>query len=221
MPSSRSLPSLKPAAPSENSPVPMAMPSTVKVAIAPMASLNADSDITVCATRSRTRTCLKIGTSVAGSVEASVAPSSIATMSGTPRTRCATYPVMSAVTTTPAVRDHDDRDPDLLHYLEAQRGAAVEQDVGRAENQDQLVERRIGADMHQIGGLRAEQHAGDQEHRDVRDAGFLRDQPAQRSGGEDGSEHDQHLLGDLDCAAWLHAPPPVPTVEAGFYSAAR
>jgi hypothetical protein len=57
---------------SENSPEPMAMASTVKVTMAPVASLNADSDITVCATRSRIGTCLNTGTSVAGSVEAMV-----------------------------------------------------------------------------------------------------------------------------------------------------
>ena len=61
------------------------MASTVKVTIAPIASLNADSLMIVCATRSLIRTCLKIGTSVAGSVEARVAPSSSATISGTPR----------------------------------------------------------------------------------------------------------------------------------------
>src|SRR5665213_89893 len=55
---------------SENSPVPIATASTPKVTMAPMASLNADSLITVCATRSRILTCRKIGTSVAGSVEA-------------------------------------------------------------------------------------------------------------------------------------------------------
>ena len=38
---------------SENPPVPIATASTPKVTIAPMASLNADSLITVCATRSR------------------------------------------------------------------------------------------------------------------------------------------------------------------------
>ena len=53
--------------------------------MAPMASLKADSLITVWATRSRIFTCLKMGTSVAGSVEAKVAPSSSATMTGMPR----------------------------------------------------------------------------------------------------------------------------------------
>ena len=68
---------------SENSPLPVAAASTPKVTIAAIASLNADSLITVCATRSRIWTCRKIGTSVAGSVEASVAPSSSAMLAGT------------------------------------------------------------------------------------------------------------------------------------------
>jgi hypothetical protein len=71
----------------ENSPVPIATASTAKVMIAPIASLNADSLITVCATRSRMRICRNMGTSVAGSVEERVAPSSNATINGTPRTK--------------------------------------------------------------------------------------------------------------------------------------
>jgi hypothetical protein len=69
----------------EISPVPIATPRTPNVTMAPVASLNADSLITVCATRSRICTWRKIGTSVAGSVEAVVAPSSSATIQGTPR----------------------------------------------------------------------------------------------------------------------------------------
>src|SRR6516164_5343807 len=52
----------------------------------PVASLRADSLTTVCATRSRILTCWKIGTRVAGSVEASVVPNSAAAIDGTPRT---------------------------------------------------------------------------------------------------------------------------------------
>ena len=63
--------------------MPAATASTAKVPIAPVASLNADSLITVCATRSRILTWRKIGTSVAGSVEAIAAPSSSATIQGT------------------------------------------------------------------------------------------------------------------------------------------
>jgi len=58
----------------------------VTALIAPVASLNADSLTTVWATRSRILTCRKIGTSVAGSVDARVEPSSNATINGTPRT---------------------------------------------------------------------------------------------------------------------------------------
>ena len=81
----------------------MATPSTPTVTIAPVASLNADSLITVCATRSRILTWRKIGTSVAGSVEASAAPSSSATIQGTPRATCAAKPVIAAVIKTPMV----------------------------------------------------------------------------------------------------------------------
>ena len=88
---------------SENSPVPMATASTPKVTMAPMASLNADSLITVCATRSRILTCRKIGTKVAGSVEASAAPISNATIQGRPSTICAARPVIAAVISTPTV----------------------------------------------------------------------------------------------------------------------
>ncbi len=87
----------------ENSPVPIATVNTPNVTIAPVASLKADSHITVCATRSRTWTWRKIGTKVAGSVEASVAPSSAATIQGTPRTKCAAVLVMIAVINTPTV----------------------------------------------------------------------------------------------------------------------
>ncbi len=90
-------------APSENSPVPMATANTPKVTMAPMASLNADSLITVCATRSRILTWRKIGTSVAGSVEASAAPSNSATIQGKPRATCAAKPVIAAVISTPIV----------------------------------------------------------------------------------------------------------------------
>ena len=51
--------------------------------------------------------------------------------------------------------DHDDGDPDLLEHGKAQRGAAVEQDIARAEQQDDLVQRRGGLDVDQ-----ARAHAG-------------------------------------------------------------
>ena len=83
--------------------VPIATVRTPKVTIAPVASLKADSLITICATLSRTWTCRKIGTKVAGSVDASVAPSNAATIHGTPRTKCAAVVVIAAVITTQTV----------------------------------------------------------------------------------------------------------------------
>ena len=87
----------------ENSPVPMATVNTASVIIAPVASLNADSAMTVWATRSRILICLKMGTNVAGSVDAIVAPSRSATIQETPRTPCAANAVIAAVTRTPSV----------------------------------------------------------------------------------------------------------------------
>ena len=48
---------------------------------------------------------------------------------------------MAAVITHADRGDHDDGDPDLLQDLEAQRRAAIEQDVAGAEQQDDLVQR--------------------------------------------------------------------------------
>ena len=87
----------------ENSPVPLATVSSVKVTIAPIASLNADLLTMVCATRSRMCTCRKIGTRVAGSVEAMVEPSRRATIQGRPSTKCAAVPVTAAVMHSPKV----------------------------------------------------------------------------------------------------------------------
>ena len=87
----------------EKSPLPVATDSTPNVTIAPMASLKADSLITVCATRSRMRTWRKIGTNVAGSVDASVAPNSSAMTRGMPKMKCAARPVIAAVIRIPTV----------------------------------------------------------------------------------------------------------------------
>jgi hypothetical protein len=81
----------------------VATASTPKVTMAPMASLNADSLMTVCATRPRILICRNIGTSVAGSVEASAAPISSATIQGSLRATCAAKPVIAAVISTPIV----------------------------------------------------------------------------------------------------------------------
>ena len=68
-----------------------------------MASLNADSLITVWATRSEIRIWRKIGTNVAGSVEAMLAPSSKASTGARPNTRCAAAATTAAVIKTPTV----------------------------------------------------------------------------------------------------------------------
>ena len=81
----------------------MATARTPKVNTAPVASLKADSLITVCATRSFTWTCLKTGTSVAGSVEAIAAPSRRATIGGRSSRIWAAAAVTRAVMITPGI----------------------------------------------------------------------------------------------------------------------
>jgi len=49
-------------------------------------------------------------------------------------------------------------------HLEPQRCAAVEQDIARAEQQDDLVQRRIRRDIDQPERLRANRNPRDQEH---------------------------------------------------------
>src|ERR1700723_2129710 len=72
--------------------------------------------------------------------------------------------------------DDDDGDPDLLQDLYPQRSAAVEQNVAGAEQQNDLVQRRIRLDLDQVQRLRADRDAGDQENRDIGNPDLLRQQ---------------------------------------------
>ena len=119
--------------PSENSPLPLATASTANVTIAPVASLNADSPITVCATRSRIRIWRKTGINVAGSVDAIAAPSSIATSEGEPEQVMRREAGDRRGDHDADGGEHREGDPDPLQHREPQRRSAVEQDVARAE----------------------------------------------------------------------------------------
>jgi hypothetical protein len=70
--------------------------------------------------------------------------------------------------------DHDDGDPDLLQDIEAQRSAAIEQNVAGAEQQDDLVQRRIRLDVDQAQRFRSDRHSDDQKHRDIGNPDLLR-----------------------------------------------
>lgn len=69
----------------EKPPFPVAIAKTAKVIMAPVASLKADSLVTVWETLSFIFICLKMGTRVAGSVGAIVAPNKSATIKGAPK----------------------------------------------------------------------------------------------------------------------------------------
>ena len=157
---------------SDISPEPMATARTPKVNTAPVASLKADLLITVCATRSFTWTCLKTGTSVAGSVEAIAAPSRRATIGGRSSRIWAAAAVTRAVDDNPRNRQGDDGDPHPLQDGEPQRRAAVKQKIGGAENQDGLVKRTVRRDDDQIKQLRPDKQAGQQKDGDIRHPDF-------------------------------------------------
>ena len=93
--------------------------------------------------------------------------------------------------------DGDDRNPDLLQDLYPQRRAAVEQNVAGAEQQDDLVQRRIRFDLDEVQRLWTDRDSGDQKHRDVRDPDLLRQQRRDRADRQNETEREQRMLGDL------------------------
>ncbi len=78
-------------------------PATASASTAPVGSLNADSAITVCATRSRRRDATNSGIRIAGSVGESTAPISSPCSNGSPNASDAIAPVTSAVSSTPGI----------------------------------------------------------------------------------------------------------------------
>ncbi len=104
-------------------------------------------------------------------------------------------------------RDHHDGDPHLLQHRDAQRGAAVEQDVAGAEDQDDLVQRRIGLDVDRAADPRAEQHADEQINHHVRNSETPGEQAGQHAGAEDHAKGEQHVLRGLDRGARFQGAP--------------
>jgi hypothetical protein len=100
--------------------------------------------------------------------------------------------------------DHTDRrnddygDPDLLEDVEAQRGAAIEKNVTGAEQQDDLVQRRIRPDVDQAKRFRADPHPDNQKHRHIGNPDSLRQQASEGANGKDKPAGKQRMLGDLD-----------------------
>ena len=78
-------------------------PASASASTAPVGSLNADSATTVWATFGRRRERMKSGIRIAGSVGERTAPISIAAVQERSKAKCATTPVISAVSTTPGM----------------------------------------------------------------------------------------------------------------------
>src|ERR1700723_50197 len=94
--------------------------------------------------------------------------------------------------------DDDDGDPDLLQALYPQRSAAIEQNVAGAEQQNDLVQRRIRLDLDQVQRLRTDRDTGDQKHRHIGNFEFLPQQRGDSADRQNETEHEQRMLGDLD-----------------------
>src|SRR3982074_1971211 len=101
--------------------------------------------------------------------------------------------------------DHDDGDPDLFQDVEAQGSAAIEQNVASAEQQDDLVQRRVRLDIDERQRLRADDDADNDKHRDIGNPDLLSEQPGESAERQNEPAGKQRVLGDLDGGRWFHA----------------
>ena len=93
----------------------------------------------------------------------------------------------------------------MLQHGEPQRGAAVEEDVAGAEDEDDLVQRRIRLDGDPADELRAEEDAGEEVDRHVRHLQAPRGEPRQRPGRENHAKDQQHVFRGLQGGVGLQA----------------
>ena len=92
---------------------------------------------------------------------------------------------------------------------EAQRSAAVEQNVAGAEQQDDLVQRRIRLDVDQPQRLRADRDADDEKHRDIGNPDLLRQQAGEGADRQNEPARQQRVLGDFNggrCFQFVFSP---------------
>jgi len=94
--------------------------------------------------------------------------------------------------------DHDNRDPDLFQDAEAQRRAAIEKNVAGAEQQDDLVQRRIRLDVDKPQRLRADRYPDDEKHRDIGNPDLLRQQPGDGADSQNEPARKQRVFGYFD-----------------------
>ena len=114
---------------------------------------------------------------------------------------------MAAVISTPTVAITTMVIQTSFSTLESQRGAAVEQDVAGAEQQDDLVQRRIRLDVDQPERFRPDQHADDQKDRDIGNLDLLGHQPGDGADGENEPAGHQRVFGDFDGGRRFHCFP--------------
>ena len=85
--------------------------------------------------------------------------------------------------------------------MKAKRSAAVEKDITRAEQQDDLVQRRIYPDVNEPERMRSDRDAGEEKYRDIGNPYFLRQQAADGADRQDETAGQQRVPGDLK-GAW-------------------
>jgi len=127
-----------------------------------------------------------------------VAPNSNATIGGAPRMVWAASAMMPAVINTPTVAMTTMVIQTFFRTSIRSAAPAVEQNVAGAEQKNDLVQRRIRLDLDKVQRLRTDRHAGDQKHRDIGNADLLRQQRGDSADGQNKTERQQRMLGDLD-----------------------
>ena len=105
---------------------------------------------------------------------------------------------MTAVITTPTVAMTTMVIQTCFKTSKAQRSAAIEQDVAGAEQQDDLVQRRIRLDVHEPQRLRADRDPGEQKHRDIGNPDLLRQQAGDGADRQNEPARKQRMFGDLN-----------------------
>ncbi len=89
-------------------------------------------------------------------------------------------------------------DPDFLQHIEPQARPAVEEDVGSAEYQNDLVQCRIHADVDKPGHFGSQKDAGNQEKRNVRDSQLFGQDADCRACAQNEGEGQENVLCKCD-----------------------
>ena len=168
-------------------------PATASASTAPVGSLNADSAITVCATRRRSREATNSGIRIAGSVGESTAPISRPCSNGSPNASDATAPVSSAVRITPGIASSPRLTATSRSTRERQVQPAVEQDRRDAEREQELRAERVERHVDDVERRRPERRADRDQQHDLRQAHDVGQHARREAGGQQQAEGEDDV----------------------------